>query len=99
MIGVLIAFLLPQRLDRKMLSTSGGVDEAVLAAAVIILITASGKVLQNAGIATVLGTFLAERGHLGVLLPFVIAAPINPAQGSSTVSIITTASLMAPLLP
>ena len=32
------------------------------------------------------------------LLPFVIAAGIKTAQGSSTVSIITTAGLMAPLL-
>jgi GntP family gluconate:H+ symporter len=35
---------------------------------------------------------------LGIFLPFVIAAALKTAQGSSTVSIITTASIMAPLL-
>jgi GntP family gluconate:H+ symporter len=36
--------------------------------------------------------------QLGVFLPFVIAAIIKTAQGSSTVAIITTAALMSPLL-
>src|SRR5690606_9684621 len=35
---------------------------------------------------------------LGVLMPFLIAAILKTAQGSSTVAIITTASLMAPFL-
>jgi GntP family gluconate:H+ symporter len=36
--------------------------------------------------------------HLGIWLPFLIAAGIKTAQGSSTVAIITTAGLLAPLL-
>ena len=67
----------------------------------IIIITgaggAFGKVLQNSGIAAVVGDSLSNT-PLGILLPFVIAAGIKTAQGSSTVSIITTAGLMAPLL-
>ena len=59
---------------------------------------AFGKVLQNSGIAKVIGDSLAS-ANLGVWLPFLIAAGIKTAQGSSTVSIITTAGLMAPLLP
>jgi len=36
--------------------------------------------------------------NLGIWLPFLIAAGIKTAQGSSTVAIITTAGLLAPLL-
>ena len=36
--------------------------------------------------------------QLGIGLPFVIAAVLKTAQGSSTVAIITTAALISPLL-
>jgi GntP family gluconate:H+ symporter len=69
-------------------------------AALIILITgaggAFGKVLQNSGIADVLGTALAG-AHLGLWLPFLASATIRAAQGSSTVALITTASILAPI--
>jgi GntP family gluconate:H+ symporter len=100
-IGVVLALFLPKTLDRAMLSGSGWVGEAILAAATIIIITgaggAFGKVLQNSGIAAVVGDSLAS-WRLGIVLPFLVAAGIKTAQGSSTVSIITTAGLMAPLL-
>ena len=69
-------------------------------AAIIILITgaggAFGKVLQNSGIADAIGKPLAEL-NLGIWLPFLIAFAIKTAQGSSTVAIITTASLLKSL--
>jgi gluconate:H+ symporter, GntP family len=102
LIGVALAMLLPKKLDKAKISSSGWVGEAVVAAATIIIITgaggAFGKVLQNSGIADVIGESLADV-PLGIWLPFLVAAGIKTAQGSSTVSIITTASLMAPLLP
>ncbi len=101
LIGVGLALLLPKKLERSMLSDQGLVGKAILDAAIIIIITgaggAFGKVLQNSGIAAVVGDSLSHT-PLGILLPFVIAAGIKTAQGSSTVSIITTAGLMAPLL-
>jgi len=42
---------------------------------------------------------LAVPGALALVLPFTIAAVLKSAQGSSTVAIITTASMMLPLLP
>jgi GntP family gluconate:H+ symporter len=36
--------------------------------------------------------------QLGILLPLVIAAGLKTAQGSSTVAIITTAGILAPLV-
>lgn len=101
-IGMLLALLLPKKLDRAMLSTSGWVGEALRDGAVIILITgaggAFGKVLQSSGIGELLAGTVTESG-LGIWLPFLIAAAIKSAQGSSTVAIITTASIVAPLLP
>jgi GntP family gluconate:H+ symporter len=56
-----------------------------------------GRVLQNSGIASVIGSSLSNL-NLGIWLPFIITAAIKTAQGSSTVAIITTASLFAPLM-
>jgi GntP family gluconate:H+ symporter len=99
--GVALAFALPKRLERQMLSPKGWVGEGVLAAGTIIVITgaggAFGKVLQGSGIAQVIGDSLAG-ASLGIWLPFLIAAGIKTAQGSSTVAIVTTAGLLAPLL-
>lgn len=101
MIGILMAFTLPRKFDRNMLSTTGWVGKALQSAAIIILITgaggAFGMVLRNSGIADVMGESLAGI-KIGILLPFLIAAAIKSAQGSSTVSLITTASLIAPMM-
>lgn len=101
LIGVLLVFTIPKKLDAKIISDRGWIGEAIAAAAVIIIITgaggAFGRVLQVSQIADVIGSGLAD-WQLGTLLPFIIAAGIKTAQGSSTVAIITTASLLAPLM-
>jgi GntP family gluconate:H+ symporter len=101
MIGILMAFTLPRKLERDMLSSAGWVGKALQNAAIIILITgaggAFGMVLRNSGIADVLGDSLAGM-KIGIFLPFLIAAAIKSAQGSSTVALITTASLLAPMM-
>jgi gluconate:H+ symporter, GntP family len=77
------------------------VGEALKSAGIIILITgaggAFGSVLRASGIADFIGDNLVT-WNLGLFLPFVLAAMLKTAQGSSTVSIITTAALMASLL-
>jgi GntP family gluconate:H+ symporter len=99
-IGVLLAFRLPKKFDATLLSTSGWVGKALVNAAIIIMITGAGgifgRVLRDSGIATTIGNALSN-ANLGIWLPFIIAAAIKTAQGSSTVAIITTASLIAPL--
>ena len=101
LIGVFLSVLLPKKLDREMLSTTGWIGKSLSDSASIILITGAGgifgKVLQNSGIADVLGSTLTGL-NLGIWLPFILAAAIKTAQGSSTVSLITTASIMAPLM-
>ncbi len=102
LIGFGFALLLPKKLGKEMLSNSGWVGKALKDAAVIIMITGAGgvfgKVLQNSGMADVLGEAL-EGINLGIWLPFIIAAALKTAQGSSTVAMITTASIIAPMLP
>ena len=101
-IGVIISFSLPEKFEKEMLSTTGWVGKALESAAIIILITgaggAFGRVLQNSDIATLIGANITGSG-LGIWMPFLIAAAIKTAQGSSTVAIITTASIVSPLLP
>ena len=101
LLGAGLALTLPRRLERAMLGTGGWVGHAVESAATILVITgaggAFGKVLQASGIADEIGGALSGAG-LGIWLPFLIAAGIKTAQGSSTVAIITTSGLVAPLL-
>ena len=100
-IGMLFAFLLPRKWDKTILSTTGWVGQALTDASNIILITGAGgifgTILQNSGIATTLADTLST-ANLGIWLPFMICAAIKTAQGSSTVALITTASIIAPLL-
>lgn len=102
LVGVFFALLLPKKLTTEMLSTSGWVGQAVVAAATIIIITgcggAFGKVLQNSGISEVVKGYLGKSAGLSIWLPFIIAAALKTAQGSSTVAIITTAGIVGPLL-
>lgn len=100
-IGVFLALLLPRKLEKGMLSTTGWIGKSLSDAASIILITGAGgifgNVLQNSGIADVIGETLGNL-DLSIWLPFLLAAALKTAQGSSTVALITTASIMAPLM-
>lgn len=100
-IGAMLSLTLPKKLERKMLSSEGWIGKALRDAASVILITGAGgifgKVLQNSGIAATLGETLAGV-NLTIWLPFLLAAAIKSAQGSSTVALITTASIMLPMM-
>lgn len=77
------------------------VSEGILDAAPILLITGAGGAFGAVITATDLGTYLGEKLSalgIGVLVPFLIAAALKTAQGSSTVSMVTTSALVAPLL-
>jgi GntP family gluconate:H+ symporter len=56
-----------------------------------------GKVLQGFGIADLISSNM-QFTRMGIFLPFIIAAGIKSLQGSSTVAMITTASMLAPIL-
>ncbi|WP_373511822.1 GntP family permease, partial [Persicitalea sp.] len=101
LIGAFLAFSLPEKFDAKLLSSSGWVGESLLIAAPVILITGAGgvfgKMLQNSGIAELVSANL-NAASWGIFLPFLMALALKTAQGSSTVALITTASIVAPLL-
>lgn len=100
LIGVLLAlmFKAPASEMRQQRWIADGLTQA----GSILLITgaggALGYVLQAAGLGDKLGAALAAH-PLGLWMPFLIAALFKSAQGSSTVALITTSALMAPLLP
>ncbi|MER2063972.1 MAG: gluconate:H+ symporter, partial [Alkalibacterium sp.] len=70
---------------------------------IIILVTGAGgvfkEVLIDSGVADVLGEQMAGSPLPPILLAFVLASAIRIAQGSATVSMVTAAGLMAPVLP
>ena len=99
LIGVFLAFQLKPKTteDSHFIWVTSGLKEA----GIIILITgaggAFGAILQSTGIGDLIGERFATV-NLGLFLPFIIAAILKSAQGSSTVAIITTAAIMAPIL-
>ncbi|WP_018168048.1 GntP family permease [Thioalkalivibrio sp. ALMg9] len=99
-IGVIFALLLIKGAGIKDRFHQMTVD-AILLAAPIILITgaggAFGNVLRETPIGDQLGDLLSGLG-LGLLVPFLIAAALKSAQGSSTVALVTASSMIAPML-
>jgi len=99
LIGVFLAFNLKPRKNKD--THFNWVSSGLKEAGTIILITgaggAFGAILQATGLGDIIGKSFSDF-NLGLLLPFIIAAILKSAQGSSTVSIITTAAIMAPIL-
>ncbi|TNG92007.1 GntP family permease [Pasteurellaceae bacterium USgator11] len=78
------------------------IGQAVKDSGSILIITAAGGalggVLKASGIGDYLGTMLQSMS-LGILVPFVIAAALKTAQGSSTTALVVTSTIIYPLLP
>jgi GntP family gluconate:H+ symporter len=100
LLGVFIAFRLLPSFDKEYIN--GWIGKGMVNAAAIIMITgaggAFGQVLKSTPIGSYLGEVLSVY-NLGIFLPFIIAAALKTSQGSSTVAIITTSALLAPMLP
>lgn len=98
-VGFLFALLLMPKLNKETLT--GWIGEGITAAAPILLITgaggAFGAILKETHIGETIGNLLAIY-HLGIFLPFIIAAAFKTAQGSTTVALVATSALIAPLL-
>ncbi len=78
-------------------------NETLKIAGPILFVTAAGGVLGKVIANTSLVSYIADNAtvfqSIGIFFPFIVAAILKTAQGSSTVAITTTAGLMAPLLP
>ena len=104
LVGVLVSFTLMPKLNEETLT--GWIGDGIKDAAPILLITGAGGAFGSVIKATpVAGLIkgLAEGGLLNgvfvLIIPFIIAAALKTAQGSSTAAIVVTSTLIAPLLP
>lgn len=100
LIGVAFALML---LRNKKMETFNAVFESALEkAGPILIVTAAGgmfgMIIKETGIGATAGFALSRTG-LGLTVPFLIAFILKTAQGSSTVAIITAASIVAPMMP
>jgi len=77
------------------------VAEGLTSAAPILLITgaggAFGAILKVTPLGDYIGTTLSAMG-IGLFMPFIVSAALKTAQGSTTVALVTTSALVAPML-
>jgi GntP family gluconate:H+ symporter len=97
--GVVLALFLIRKKSVDSINSLFG--EAIEKAGPILIVTAAGgmfgMVIKATGIGEAAGKLLSGTGA-GLVIPFLIAAVMKTAQGSSTVAIITSASFIAPML-
>ena len=97
-IGMLLSFRL---LNQTAISVNGLVQKGIAVAAPILVITGMGGtlglIIQQLPLTEFVEQNLTQSGW-GLLIPFLIAAILKTAQGSSTVAIITASSIVFPLL-
>ncbi len=99
-IGVLLAFNCKRNWDKN--SVARLMQEGVEKAGGILVIIGAGGAFGAILAATKLGDHLSAAlplASMGIFFPFLITSVLKTAQGSSTVAIITAASIVAPLLP
>ena len=101
-VGAFFAVFLIGKCKKKELSVEGLMGKAVLDAANILVITAAGgafgEVLKKVDFAAFLPEKIGNMGVLALLFPLVFASVLKIAQGSSTLAILTAASVTAPML-
>jgi len=99
-IGMLFAFSQSKKSNTLFINQT--LKKGIEQAAPILIITgmggALGSIIQTIPLEDYALSLTAFEG-LGILIPFLIAALLKTAQGSSTVAIITTSSIVFPLLP
>ncbi|WP_070887914.1 GntP family permease [Pseudomonas sp. D1-3] len=100
LIGLLLACTLLKG-NGKRQNLHDRVSEGIVSAAPILLITgaggAFGAVLSASPLGGYLGATLSALG-VGLFMPFMVAAALKTAQGSTTVALVTTSAMVAPLL-
>ena len=100
LIGLFLSFLLIDS-EQKTQQISDSISQGLVVAAPILLITgaggAFGAMLKVTPIGDYLGSTLSALG-LGTFMPFIVSAALKTAQGSTTVALVTTSAMVAPLL-
>lgn len=100
-VGALLAITV-LALTRRMSDFYSLTNDTLKVVGPILFITAAGSVLGRVIASTTMVSYITENTEvlstIGILFPFILAAILKSAQGSSTVAITTTAGIMAPLL-
>jgi GntP family gluconate:H+ symporter len=99
-IGVLLAFNCLRSWDKETISKL--LQEGAEKAGGILVIIGAGGAFGAVLAATKIGNHLSDAlplASMGIFFPFLITFVLKTAQGSSTVAIITAASIVLPLLP
>ena len=100
LIGVLLAFNCKRAWRKTEISKI--LQEATEKAGGILVIIGMGGAFGAILTAAKLGGYFSQSlalGSMGIFFPFLLTSLLKTAQGSSTVAIITAASIVAPLLP
>ena len=101
MVGAFIAIFQIKK-PNKLNKLNTLVEQAILKSALVIMITgaggALGYVIKQTGIQDDIVTVFANFPFLGILLPFLVAAILTTSTGSITVSLVGSASMLAPIV-
>lgn len=100
-IGLIVAIIgLTQGVSKE--ETIAQMEKGIKSAGIIILVTggggALGSVLRTSGAGDYIAQLIAGTSLPPIVLPFLIATIVRVIQGSGTVSMITAASITAPIL-
>lgn len=99
LIGALIALWIFRQKSTEAFSIV--IDDAISKAGPILIITAAGgmfgAVIRETGVGGALGALLGS-ASISLVVPFILAALLKTAQGSSTVAALTTAGIVAPIM-
>ena len=103
-LGVGTAFAVLQlKLADKIKDFYAIVEETLKVTGPILFITAAGgvlgKVIASSDMVNYIKMHATVLQTMGILFPFILSAILKTAQGSSTVALVTSAGIIAPLLP
>jgi GntP family gluconate:H+ symporter len=101
-VGVWLSYRNISTAEHRKASRSEWVEDALRLSAMILVVTGLGgslsEILKGTPAVETISTFFAAYGLPAILLPFVIGIIGNMITGSTTVGVITAASLVAPML-
>jgi len=101
-IGVMLAYLNIRTPEQRKASRSAWIEEALRVSAMILVVTGLGgslsEILKGTPAVDTVSAVFGDLGLPAILLPFAIGIIGNLITGSTTVGVITAASLVAPML-
>ena len=99
-VGILLSITLFKTINKTEINhlLENAIEKAGPILAIIAIGGAFGEIIKMLDLGKVFGNILVEN-KLGLLIPFLLTVLFKTAQGSSTVAIISSTSIILPLLP